>query len=62
MIELSEANHVPAAATAVAVEEIFVGIHQETRFVIFMQRTEPHPSATAEWPRGVPIMRLQIAH
>ena len=35
---------------------------QETRFVIFMQRTEPHASAAAEWPGRAPIMRLQIAH
>ena len=41
VIEFGEANHIAAAATAVAVEEIFVGIHQETRFVIFMQRAEP---------------------
>ena len=62
MIEFREANHVPAAATAVAVEEVFVGIHQEAWFVISMQRAQPHPSAAAEWPRRVPIMRLQIAH
>ena len=62
VIELREANHVPAAATAVAVEEIFVGIHQETRFVIFMQRTEPHPSAAAEWPHRAPIFEHTIAN
>ena len=62
VIEFGEANHVPAAATAVAVEKVFVGIHQEAWFVISMQRAQPHPSATAEWPRRVPIMRLQIAH
>ena len=62
VIEFRKANHVPAAATAVAVEEIFVGIHQEARFVILMQWTEPHPSATAKWPCRGPIMRLQIAH
>ena len=62
MIEFREANHVSAAATAVAVEEIFVGVHQEAWFVVSMQRAEPHPSAAAEWPRRAPIMRLQIAH
>src|SRR5262249_38805521 len=51
-----------AAPTAIAVEEISGGIHEETWFVIFMQRAEPHPPATAKWPRRVPIMRLQIAH
>ena len=30
--------------------------------MISMQRAQPHPSATAEGPRRVPIMRLQIAH
>ena len=62
MIELREANHIPAAATAVAIEEVFVGIHQEAWFVIFVQRAQSHPSAATEWPCRVPIMRLQIAH
>src|ERR1039457_5250168 len=62
VIELREANHVPAAATAVAVEKIFGGIHQEAWLAISMQRAQPHPSATAEWPCRVPIMRLQITH
>src|ERR1019366_7869740 len=62
VIEFREADHVPAATTAVAVEEILVGIHQETRFVTPMKRTDPHPSAAAEGPRRGPIMRLQIAH
>jgi hypothetical protein len=38
VIEFREANHVPAAATAVAVEEVFVGIHHEAWLVIPMQR------------------------
>ncbi len=62
MIEFSEANHVTAAATAVTVEEAFVVIHQEAWLVISMQRAQPHPSATAEWPRRAPILRVQIAH
>ena len=62
MIEFRKANHVTAAATAVAVEEIFVGIHQEAWFVICVQRAQPHPSAAAEWPRRLPIMGLQIVH
>jgi hypothetical protein len=62
MIELRKANHVPAAATAVAVEKVFVGIHQEAWLVVFMQRAQPHPSAATEGPRRVPILRLQIAH
>jgi hypothetical protein len=43
MIEIREANHISTAATAVAIEEVFVGIHQEAGFVIFMQRAKPHP-------------------
>ena len=39
-----------------------MGIHEEAWLVIFMQRTQPHPSATAEWPRRAPILRVQIAH
>src|SRR5580765_484602 len=62
VIELRKANHVPAAATAVAVEQVFVCVHQEARFVILMQRAEAHPSSTTEWPYRVPVMRLQITH
>lgn len=62
MIELRKANHIPAAATAVAIEECFVGIDQEAWLVIFMQRAKPYPPAATERPCGVPIMRLQILH
>jgi len=62
VIELCKANHVSAAATAVAVEKVFVGVHQKAWFVVPVQRAQPHPSTTTEWPRGVPVMRLQIAH
>src|ERR1019366_4537217 len=62
VIKLGKANHIAAAATTVAVEQVFAGIHQEAWFVISMQRAQPHLSATAEGPRRVPIMRLQIAH
>jgi hypothetical protein len=60
VIEFSEANHVSTTATAVAVKKVVVGIHQEAWLVVSMQRAQPHPSATAEWPRRVPILRLQI--
>ncbi len=62
VIELGKANHVTAAATAVAIEEAFVVIDQEAWFVISMQRAQPHPPATAERPRRAPILRLQVAH
>jgi glycine cleavage system regulatory protein len=62
VIELSEADHITTAATAIAVEKVFVRVHQEAGIVVFMQRAQPHPSATAEAPRRLPIMRLQIAH
>jgi hypothetical protein len=62
VIEFREANYVTAAATAVTVEEVFVGIHQEAWVVISMQRAQPHPSAAAERPRRAPILRMQIAH
>src|ERR1017187_1446025 len=39
-----------------------IGIHQETWFVIVMQRAQPHPPAAAERSRRLPVMRLQIAH
>jgi hypothetical protein len=38
VIEFREANHVPAAATAVAVEEVFVGIHHEAGLVILIAK------------------------
>jgi len=57
-MEFREANHVAAAATAVTVEESLVVIHQEAWVVIPMQRA----SATAQWPRRAPILRVQIAH
>jgi hypothetical protein len=62
VIEFSETNDVAAAATAVTVEEVFVGVHQEAWLVISMHRAQPHPSATAKWPRRAPILRVQIAH
>ena len=62
MIEFGEANHVPAAAAAIAVEEVFVGVHQEAWLVISVQRAQPHQSTAAEGPRRLPIMSLQIAH
>src|SRR5712691_2024960 len=60
VIEFGKANHVTAATTAVAVEQTLAGIHQETGFVIGMQRTQSHPSTTAESSRWLPIMSLQI--
>src|ERR1035438_2501358 len=62
VIELREANYVTAASTAIAVEEILVGIHQEAWFAVAMERAQPYPSTTAERPRRLPIMRLQIVH
>ena len=43
VIEFGKANHVAAAATAVAVEQVFVGVHQKARLVIGVQRTQSHP-------------------
>jgi hypothetical protein len=60
VIEFGKANHVTAATTAVAVEQALAGIHQETWFVIGVQRTQSHPSAAAELSGRLPIMSLQI--
>ena len=49
-----------AAATAVAVEQIRAGIHQEAGLAIGVQRAQPHPSAAAETPHWPPIVRFQI--
>src|ERR1700693_1914984 len=58
VIELGEANHIAAAATAIAVEKILTGVHHETRLVILVKRAKPHPSTTAEAPCGLPMMSL----
>ena len=60
MIEFGEANHVSAATTAVAVEQVFAGVHQKAWLVICVQRAQSHQSAAAELPRRLPIMCLQI--
>ena len=50
MVQFSEANHVTAAATAIAVEQALVGVHQKAGLVIGVQRTQPQPAATARVP------------
>jgi hypothetical protein len=60
VMEFGEANHISTAAAAIAEEKLFVGVHQEAWFVVSVQRAQPHPSAAAERPCGLPIMRLQI--
>ena len=37
-IDLGEANHIAAAATAVTVEEILTGVHYEARLAILVKR------------------------
>ena len=60
MIQLGEADHIAAAAAAIAVEQVLVGIDQKARFVIGMQRAQSHQSAAADAPGRLPILRLQI--
>ena len=60
MVEFDEANHVATATTAIAVEQVFVGVHEKARLMVGVQRTKPHQSAEAEGPRRLPIVRLQI--
>ena len=60
VIEFGKANHVTAATTAIAVEQALAGIHEEAWFVIGVQRTQSHQSATAEMSDRLPIMSLQI--
>jgi hypothetical protein len=38
VIEFGEPNHIAAAATAVTVEKILIGVHHETRLVILVKR------------------------
>src|SRR3954453_10525853 len=60
MIEFGKANHIAAAATAVTVEQILVGIDEKAWLMIVVQRAEPHPSAAAEPPNRSPIVGLQV--
>src|SRR5262245_9277107 len=50
VIEFSKANHIAAAATTVAVEQAFGGIHHEAWLTIAVQRAHPHPTAATEPP------------
>jgi hypothetical protein len=56
MVELRKTDHIAAAATAVAVEQILAGIHQEAGLAIGVQRARPHPSAAAEPLHRSPIV------
>jgi hypothetical protein len=58
VIQFGEANYVTAAATAIAVEQALVGIHQKAGLVIVMKWTQPHPPAAAQSPDRLPIMSL----
>src|SRR5687768_16047279 len=60
LIASGEANHVPAAAAAITIEQVFERIHQKAWFVIFVQRTQSHESSTAEPSGRAPIIGLQI--
>ena len=59
-IDLGKANHIAAAATAVAVEQVLAGIHQEAGLVIVVQRAQPHPSIAAESPKRPPMVCFQV--
>src|SRR5437879_2890687 len=59
MIDLGKPSHIAAAATAVAVEQVLTGIHQEAGFAIGIQ-PQSHPSTATEGPDRLPILSLQI--
>ena len=54
VIEFGEANHVAAAAAAVAVEQILVGVNQKAGLVVGVQRTQPQEAAEADGPGLLP--------
>ena len=60
MIQFGEANDITTAAASVTVEQALVVVQQKARFVIWMQRTQSHPSAPAQSASRPPVMRLQI--
>jgi hypothetical protein len=41
MVEFGKADHIAARATAVAVEQVLAGIHQEAGLAIGVQRAQP---------------------
>jgi hypothetical protein len=58
MVKLDEADHVAAAAATIAVEQVFVRVHQKARFVIGMQWTKSHEAPAGDAPDWLPIMGL----
>jgi hypothetical protein len=48
VIEFGKANHVAAAAAAVAVEQAFEGVHQKAELVVSVQRTQAHKASAAD--------------
>jgi hypothetical protein len=60
MIEFGEADDIAAATTTVAVEEILLRVHQQARFVVWVQRTQSQEAAEADGPGLLPTMCLEI--
>src|SRR6266566_1580056 len=60
VIEFGKTDHIAAASTAVAVEQVLAGIHQEAWLVIVVQRAQPHPSTAAESPNRLPMVCFQV--
>src|SRR5829696_1985327 len=60
MIQFGEANNIATATASVTVEQALVVIQQKAWFVIWMKRTQSHPSIPAQSPGRPPVMRLQI--
>jgi hypothetical protein len=58
VVKLNETNHVAAAAATVTIEQVLVGIYQETGLMIAVQRTHSQPAAITQGARRPPLLRL----
>lgn len=58
VIEFGETNHVAAATTAVAIEQVFVGVNEKAGLVVGVQRTQSQKAAEADGFRLLPIVCL----
>ena len=56
VIEFDKANHIAAAATAIAIEQILGGIDQETRLAIVVQRAESQKSSAGHPADRLPML------
>jgi hypothetical protein len=55
-VEFDEANEIAATSAAIAVEEIFGGVHQKAGLLFGVQRAQSHEPPAGDAPGGFPIL------